>query len=311
MNFLEWRNSETWQKFTIPRGGIGTATRIVLTMVAAAIITTAYMTGLVGATNVLILILIVPICLGTAAVIVRLTKPRKSRHRDFIWRNPLCYCLSATVAMLVAISTLATIDTLIVFQHTIRPHEAKPWQENLAVKALWKIKPSAEAEEAVQQTATLLGFRYERVWSENDANLKILGNSFAFQCRWLALAGIARLESDPSQCGSKQGEVHLCKWRSLLAKKSPPENAVLAHEMAHILAAQEHFGDGLMGAGGGTLGKTEFSEDEISTMRERIKEFHEAVPPECARDTPKPIILYHTGIGRLEVFLLIKAIEMW
>ena len=95
------------------------------------------------------------------------------------------------------------------------------------------------------------------------------------------------LEPNPSECGSQAGNIYLCRLTNPFADRDLSSRAVIAHESAHIFAAQPHFGDGLMAEGGGVYAN-EFTDEEMKLMRHRINEFWASVKPDCLESTHTP-----------------------
>ena len=120
------------------------------------------------------------------------------------------------------------------------------------------------------------GFTYESVESMEDANLRIWIDSWTHLCKWPTNKGFANLEPDPGPDGSRSGDIHICKFTTPqpLARRMT-SRSLIAHETAHIFAAQEHTGSGLMANAGGD-GSPWFNQDEIRKMCDKINESHEA-----------------------------------
>ena len=128
------------------------------------------------------------------------------------------------------------------------------------------------------ETAETLGFSYERAQSIHDANFRIWFDSWAYGCKWLTAYGFSSLDATPSTFGSQTGDIYICKFTTPLTGRRPSDYSLMAHEAAHIFAAQPHFGNGLMMEGGGN-GADRFTEKEVDTMCNKIAAFHSSIEP--------------------------------
>ena len=156
------------------------------------------------------------------------------------------------------------------------PEEGEPWREGLTVRVYWNKPPTKGMENGIADTAEILGFSHEKVDSLEDANIRIWPDSWEYMCKWTTSAGFASLDPNPGALGSQTGDIHICKFTSPIKDHPITDYSTVAHETAHILAAQGHFGDGLMGVGGGN-GSSWFNEMEIQKMCDKINEYHESV----------------------------------
>ena len=127
------------------------------------------------------------------------------------------------------------------------------------------------------ETAQNLGFTYEPVQSIHDDNFRIWFDSWAHHCKWLTAYAFVSLDPNPHTLGSQTGDVHLCKFTTPLTGRRPADYSIVAHEVAHIFAAQPRFGDGLMAEGGN--GAERFTEHELDTMRNKINVFRYSIEP--------------------------------
>ena len=140
----------------------------------------------------------------------------------------------------------------------------------------WNEQPSDGMEGGFADTVKLLGFKYENVESAEEANIRMWLNSWAYHCKWLNAAGFVSLDPNPSSYGSETGDIYICRFTTPFKHHPTTDYSTMAHETAHLLAAQWHFGNGLMGEGGGD-GSPWFSEIEIQVMCDKIKAYHESV----------------------------------
>ncbi len=87
------------------------------------------------------------------------------------------------------------------------------------------------------------------------------------------------MDPQPSVCGGQSGDIYLCRFSNPLLRHKPSDRILISHEAAHIFAAQPHFGDGLMSAGGDD--DEWFTHDEIQVMHKRINQFRYSIRYEC------------------------------
>ena len=156
------------------------------------------------------------------------------------------------------------------------PEEGIPWREGLVARVFWDKPPSQGMRNGFADTVRMLGFSYEGVDFVEEANIRIWTDSWKFHCKWPTTEGFVSLDPNPSDGGSQTGDIHLCKITTPIKFHPTSDYSTVAHETAHIFAAQVHFGNGLMGEGGGD-GSPCFNETEIETMRKNINDFHESV----------------------------------
>ena len=140
----------------------------------------------------------------------------------------------------------------------------------------WEIAPSQGMENGFVETAETLGFSHERAQSIHDANFRIWFDSWAYGCKWLTAYGFASLDATPSTFGSQTDDIYICKFTTPLTGRRPSDDSLMAHEAAHIFAAQPHVGNGLMAHGGGN-GADQFTETEVESMRNKINAFHSSI----------------------------------
>ena len=158
--------------------------------------------------------------------------------------------------------------------------DARPWPEGLTARVYWNKDPSEEIRKGFSDTVKLLGFNYVDVESIKEANLRIWLNSWEYHCKWPAIEGFVSLDPNPGHLGSQVGDLHICKITTPYTWHRLTEYSLMAHETAHLLAAQEHIGKGLMAEGGGD-GSRWFNDTEVKTMCGKIDSFHKSV-----RSTP-------------------------
>ena len=204
------------------------------------------------------------------------------------WKNP---CFFTWLTIVVAIPTLIGVPVALHMFHisanTTGPEEGKPWHEGLAVRVWWQNPPNQEMENGLVDTARTLGVSYERVPSVDHANLRIWFNSWAHSCKWLNTYAFVSLAPNPSSCGGHTADIYLCRFTTPFKDGQLSNRTIIAHEAAHIFAAQSHFGDGLMAEGGGTYAHW-FTDEEIQSMRDRVNRFRASLDPECADPPARP-----------------------
>ena len=206
------------------------------------------------------------------------------------WRNPAGVALSTwgrpiLIAMLMP-SVLLTItcgarlvDMDLIAGKTTLPEDSEVWREDLPLKVYWSKRPSEELKAGFSDTVEVLGFNYENVDSVEDANITIWLDSWSRSCKWMKTAGFVSPDPNPSDQGAQTGEIHICQFTTPF-KDHPltDDYSTITHDTGHLLAAQPHFGTGLMAKGGGD-GSPRLSKTEIKTMRHKIDTFHESVRP--------------------------------
>ena len=246
--------------------------RLLALAIAMAIVFLAILNS-VHAVALLMILLGIP-----AAIIVIRAIARKStiRSTSRAWNHPVLFSLTLTLVL-----SATTCGTFFVHGNHISeeqtlPREGDPWREGLVARVYWNEQPSNGLEEGFADTVRLLGFKYDNVASVEDANIRMWLNSWAYQCKWLNAAGLAFLDPNPSSYGSETGDIYICKFTTPFKDHPITDYSTMAHETAHLLAAQWHFGSGLMGKGGGD-GSPCFSEKEIRMMCDKIETFHLSV----------------------------------
>ena len=223
----------------------------------------------------------IPCVLVAGVVLVR--KGRWCRIRTTIhksWENPFGFALCATVVVTTTIACLAVYEVLNIKANTTPPEEGRPWREGLPARVWWQEPPTQEVENSLVETATILDVVYERVHSREEANLRVWINSWAYQCKWAVAYAVASLERNPNVCGGKAGDICVCRFTTPFEDRPVADHSVISHEAGHIFAAQPHSGDELMAKGGGDHAGR-LTNEEIKTMRTRIKEFRGSVNSEC------------------------------
>ncbi len=216
--------------------------------------------------------------IGVIATIVAFLIFRK-RHRDIVgWPSAI---LNRPIWLLFPVTAIATGGTCGIYiehnqhiQDRLMPIEdGRPWRDGLIARVYWNKQPSKEMRKGFGDTVKLLGFSYHDVDSVEDANMRMWLNSWKYNCKWPATEGLASLDLNPSNLGSQVGDIHICRVTTPYTWDRLPEYSLMAHETAHLLAAQEHIGDGLMAEGGGD-GSRWFNDSEIQAMCEKIDAFH-------------------------------------
>ena len=199
-----------------------------------------------------------------------------------IWMRPATFFLFATLVAMPSVigATYGLHAKLLIAPNTGSIHEGKPWRQDLPAEVWWSKPPSRELEEGLTDTTAMFGIAYQRVQSPQDANLRVWIDSWAYGCKWLTSSAFASLETPPSSCGGQQGDIYLCTFDNPSTERRIPKRSIIAHEAAHIFAAQPHFGDGLMAEGGGKYA-TWFTEEETRAMLAKVETFRREAGPEC------------------------------
>ena len=164
------------------------------------------------------------------------------------------------------------------------PADGQPWRDALPAPVWWQTPPSQEMENGLSNTARLLGVQYKRVQSVHDANLRVWADSWAYKCKWITSHAFISLDSTPSPCGGQTGDIYFCRLTTPITVRKLSDYSIIAHEAAHIFAAQPHFGDGLMAKGGGKHAQW-FTDEEVRTMRTRINNFRNSDDQKCEPTT--------------------------
>ncbi len=198
------------------------------------------------------------------------------------WQNPFGFALCAITLVTTIIACLALYEYFNIQANTTLPEEGRPWREGLPARVWWQEPPTQEVEDSLAETAKLLGVVYERVHSREEANLRVWIDSWAYQCKWGGSYAVASVERNPNVCGGETGDIYVCRFNTPFADRPTADHSVISHEAGHIFAAQPHFGDGLMARGGGDYAERG-TDEEVRTMRTRIKEFRESVESECEK----------------------------
>ena len=213
------------------------------------------------------------------------TKSVPMRTICFLWKNPICCLFVATTILIPALLGIVSIlHASHIDANVVSPGESPPWKQGLAVRVWWQKTPTPEMESGLADTARILGFSYEPVQSIRDANLRVWTNSWTHHCKWLTPYAFASPDPASRSCGSRTGDIHVCWFENPFADREFSGRLVIAHETAHILAAQPHFGDGLMAEGGGEYA-TWFTDEELNAMISQISDFHADVSPICPSST--------------------------
>ena len=194
----------------------------------------------------------------------------------FLWR-----CLVLRVFALVIFLCFMTSSLYLVHSYQLsgkltKPEQGRPWREGLVARVYWDEPPSQGMQSGFADTVKVLGFNYENVEGVEEANVRIWPDSWAYLCKWGRIEGFASLDPNPSIYGGETGDIYTCRFTSPFKDRPFTDYSVMAHETAHLLAAQPHFGSGLMGEGGGH-GAFRFNETEIQIMCNRVRSFHQSV----------------------------------
>ena len=155
---------------------------------------------------------------------------------------------------------------------------ARAWQRGLVARVYWSEPVSGEMRKGFADTVRLLGYNYVDVDSVGEANFRIWIDSWKDYCRWPSSEGFAVPDPEPGERGSQTGAVHICRMRAPLNWNRLSDYALIKHEVAHVIAAQEHIGSGLMAEGGGG-GSESFNEMEIQAMCDKINALPEPLRP--------------------------------
>ena len=220
-----------------------------------------------------------------ATAVILLTTKRWNRIPATIrgaWKNPYVFSiLAALVAIPLLIGVPVAFHQKYVTANTTLPEEGHPWRQGLPARVWWQEPPTQELETGLAEAAKELGIAYERIESVDLANLRVWLNSWTYKCKWLSAHAFVSLDPSPSACGAQTGDIYLCRYTTPFADREISDRAVIAHEAAHIFAAQPHFGDGLMAEGGGTYAHW-FTDEELQAMRAQISEYRISTQSECA-----------------------------
>ena len=240
-------------------------------ILALGILTGLHLIGL------LITILFIPIPIA----IICLNGPRGiAKAARYVWNQPIVRTFGMIIVLTTTMSIIYYGHDHQISKELISPKEGKPWAEGLRAQVHWSKQPSQEMENGFADTVRLLGFTYENVHSIEEANLRIHLDSWKQLCKWPTTNGFAALEPNPGPRGSRTGDIYICKFTT-----PPPlaphmtDRSLIAHETAHILAAQEHTDSGLM-TNGPRGRSTWFNQDEIREMCDRINRFQKSVRAE-------------------------------
>ena len=236
------------------------------------------LTALMAGTDLPYLCAIALIILGLILLFAKITKPRPISLVPYICLHPAYFFLSTTMVLSTLISVLSIFHASHIDANGTAPKDGQPWRRDLAARVWWGKAPSQEMENGFVYTAQTLGFSYERVQSIQDANFRIWFDSWAYQCKWLTTYAFVSLDPNPSTFGGQTGDISICKLTIQLTRRRPSDYSLMAHEAAHIFAAQPHFGNGLMGQGGGN-GTDRFTDKEVETMRNKINASHSSIGP--------------------------------
>ena len=247
-----------------------------VTASTAAVGTTAL--TVLGGAPVPLLCILAPIILFPTLLFAHFTKPRPVSLLGYIRLHPAYFFLTATVLLSTLISILSIFHASHIGANVTSPEDGLPWREGLTARVWWEKPTSRGMEDGFVETAQNLGFLYEPVQSIHDANFRIWFDSWEHHCKWLTAYAFVSLDPNPHTLGSQTADIHLCKFTTPLTGRRPADYSIVAHEVAHIFAAQPHFGDGLMSEGGGN-GAERFTEHEIYTMRNMINVFRSSIEP--------------------------------
>ena len=204
-----------------------------------------------------------------------------------VWMRPAMFFLFTALVAIPSVigATYILHQELLIAPKTGSTHEAKPWRQNLPAQVWWSKPPSPELEQGLIDTATIFRIPHQRVQSPQDANLRVHVDSWAYGCKWLTPLAFASPETPANSCGGQQGDICLCAFDNPSTARRIPKRSIIAHEAAHIFAAQPHFGDGLMAEGGGKYA-TWFTEEETRAMLTKVETFRREAGPECVSPAP-------------------------
>ena len=193
------------------------------------------------------------------------------------WGRPMLIAMLIPAVLLTITCGARLVDRDITAGKTTLLEVSEAWREDLPLKVYWNKQPSEELKAGFSDTVEVLGFNYENVDSVEDANIRIWLDSWSRFCKWMKTAGFVSPDPNPSEQGAQTGEIHICQFTTPF-KDHPliDDYSTITHETAHLLAAQPHFGTGLMAEDGGD-GSPRLSKTEIKTMRHKIDTFHESV----------------------------------
>ena len=206
-----------------------------------------------------------------------------------ISNHPLWLAIPLIAAFSFATYWLYEEHTQQVAEKLTGPEEGKPWREELVARVYWNKPPSQGMREGFADTVRLLGFNYEEVDSAELANLRIWTESWQYYCKWPTTMGFASLDPNPGSRGSQTGIIHICRFRTPIKFRPITDYSVVAHETAHLFAAQVHVGNGLMGIGGGD-GSPWFNKMEIEAMCKNINDLHDSVKAESDDSSGKLVL---------------------
>ena len=189
------------------------------------------------------------------------------------WNRPIFLALATITVLTVMTGATSYIHAYQLRNVTTIPEDGEPWRKGLTVKAYWHKPASQAAHYGLADATKVLGFHYEVVGTHDEANLHVWPDSWAQLCKWPSTLAFASLDPNPSSKGSKTGDIHICRFTTPFKKHPSSDYSIVAHEAAHILPAQPHFGEGLMAEAGGN-GAPWFTQEEIRAMCNKINDFH-------------------------------------
>ena len=198
------------------------------------------------------------------------------KHMNRAWNRPIYLALITLTALTMMEGLAFQKHSEYIDQVTTAPKEGTPWREGLTVKVYWDERIPEEARRGLADTTKVLGFQYETAATQNEANLHVWPDSWAKKCKWPSTKAFASLDRSPDIQGSQWGEIFICGFKNPFIKNELNDYSIMAHETAHILAAQPHFGDGLMAEAGGN-GAHWFTEEEIKSMCEKISDYRKSL----------------------------------
>ena len=201
----------------------------------------------------------------------------------YAWNQPALRTLGIAIIISTGTSMLYVGHMYQMDGELIPPSEGKPWTQDLTARVYWSKQPSQEIQNGFADTIKLLGFNHRTVDSTQEANIRVQLDSWDRLCKWPTIKGFAILDPNPGPKGGRTGEIHICRFSTpLIIPPGMTDRGLIAHETAHIFAAQEHTDSGLMKQGGGD-GFSWFNQDEIREMCDRIDQFHQSVRAEDNR----------------------------
>ena len=233
-----------------------------------------------GAGLVLLSLTIIIILIFIPVFLISLTQRRirtiTFRSPRWIWNRSIPLFITTIAALTVITGGALWGHSAHIEKTTTSPEKGIPWREDLTVKVYWDERIFEEIRRGLADAAGVLGFQYENVATQEEANLHVWPYSWAMKCKWPSTKAFVSLDPSPDAQGSQWGEIYICGFKNPILKGKLNDYSMMAHETAHILAAQPHFGDGLMAEAGGN-GADWFTEKEIESMCRKISSYRKSL----------------------------------